>query len=53
MTILNGRKYIIELANNMSTLIRCQEIKAVRDEEKKDPSLVPFPVVIRNWIPKR
>jgi len=53
MTIFNGRKYIVELANNMSTLIRCQEIKPVRDEEKKDPSLVKFPVVVRNWIPKR
>jgi hypothetical protein len=34
-------------------LIRFQEIKAVRDEEKKDPSLIPFPVVTRNWIEKR
>ena len=53
MTILNGRKYIVELANNMWLLIRCQEIKPVRDEEKKDPSLVQFPVVVRNWIEKR
>jgi len=53
MTIFDGRKYIVELANNMSTLIRCQEIKPVREEEKKDPSLVQFPVVVRNWIPKR
>lgn len=52
-TIFDGRKYVVELANNMSTLIRCQEIKPVREEEKKDPSLVPFPVVVRNWIPKR
>jgi hypothetical protein len=53
MTTLNGRKYIVELANNMSLLIRCQEIKPVREEEKKDPSLVQFPVVVRNWIEKR
>lgn len=53
MTIFGGKKYIVELANNMSTIIRFQEIKAVRDEEKKDPSLIPFPVVVRNWIPKR
>jgi len=53
MTIFGGRKYITEWANNKSLLIRCQEIKAVRDEEKKDPSLIPFPVVTRNWIEKR
>lgn len=53
MTIFGGRKYIVELANEMSTLIRFQEIKAVREEEKKDPSLIPFPVVVRNRIPKR
>ena len=53
MTIFNGKKYIVELANNMSTLIRFQEIKAVRKEEKKDPSLIQFPVVARNWIEKR
>lgn len=52
-TIFDGRKYVVELANNMSTLIRCQEIKPVREEEKKDPSLVEFPVVVRNWITKR
>lgn len=52
-TIFDGRKYVVELANNMSTLIRCQEIKPVREEEKKDPSLVEFPVVVRNWIHKR
>lgn len=52
-TIFDGRKYVVELANNMSTLIRCQEIKPVREEEKKDPSLVEFPVVVRNRIPKR
>jgi hypothetical protein len=37
----------------MSCVIRCQEIKPVREEEKKDPSLVQFPVVVRNWIEKR
>lgn len=53
MTIFGGKKYITERANNKSLLIRFQEIKAVRDEEKKDPSLIPFPVVTRNWIEKR
>jgi len=53
MTIFGWKKYITERANNKSLLIRFQEIKAVRDEEKKDPSLIPFPVVTRNWIEKR
>ena len=52
-TIFNNRKYVVELANDMSCIIRCQEIKPVREEEKKDPSLVQFPVVVRNWIEKR
>lgn len=53
MTSFGGKKYIVELANNMSLIIRCQEIKAVREEEKKDPTLIPYPVVVRNRIEKR
>ncbi len=53
MTIFGNRKYITERANNRSLLIRFQEIKPVREEEKLDPSLVQFPVVTRNRIEKR
>jgi hypothetical protein len=49
--ILNGRKYLIELANYNSLIIRFEEIKPVTKEEEKSPSLVPFPVVVTNMIP--
>lgn len=31
-------------------LIRVQEIEAQTEEEKKNPDLIPFPVVTRNWV---
>jgi hypothetical protein len=49
--VLNGRKYLIELANYNSLIIRFEEIAPVTPEEEKNPSLVPFPVVITNMIP--
>lgn len=49
-TILNGRKYCTEWANERTELIRFYEIKPVTEAEKKDPSLVPRPIVVRNWI---
>jgi len=50
-TLSNWKKYILTLANERWLLIRIQEILPVFDEEKKDPSKVEFPVVIRNWSP--
>ena len=39
------------------TFVRYGDIAAEKwykqEEEKKDPSLIPFPVVTRNWIEKR
>lgn len=49
-TILNGKKCLCTLANDKSLLIRVQEIEAQTDEEKKNPDLIPFPVVTRNWV---
>lgn len=49
-TILNGRKYCTEWANDRTELIRIYEIKAVTKAEKEDPSLVKRPIVVRNWI---
>lgn len=53
MTQFGGRKFITERANGRKLLIRFKEIEAVREEEKKDPSLIQYPVVARNWIEKR
>ena len=52
-TKFNGRWYLTEWANDRTLLIRCEEIEAVRSEEKKDPTLIPCPVV-HSWLfPKK
>lgn len=48
--IVCGRKYCTEWANDRTLLIRIYEIKGITKAEKADPSLVEFPVVVRNWI---
>lgn len=52
-TQFGKRKFFFDLANDKSEIIRFHEIKPVRDEEKKNPLLIQYPVVVRNWIPKR
>lgn len=49
--IIRWRKYLIELANYNSLIIRFEEIVPITDEEKENPSLVPFPVNVINMIP--
>lgn len=51
-TKFNNRWYLTEWANDRTLLIRFEEIKAVRDEEKKDPTLIPCPVVHSWFLPK-
>jgi len=48
---LNERKYIVTTTNTRSLIIRFEEIKAITSEEKKNHSLVEFPVVITNKYP--
>ena len=52
-TKFNNRWYLTEWANDRTLLIRCEEIEAVRSEEKKDPSLIPCPVVHSWLLPKK
>ena len=51
-TKFNGRWYLTEWANDRTLLIRCEEIEAVRAEEKKDPTTIPCPVVHSWFMPK-
>lgn len=51
-TKFNNRWYLTEWANDRTLLIRLEEVKAVRAEEKKDPTLIPCPVVHSWFIPK-
>lgn len=43
-------RYLITLANGRSKVIRCQKIEPVTDEEKKNPLLVPDPVIVSRWL---
>ena len=52
-TKFNGRWYLTEWANDRTLLVRCEEIEAVRSEEKKDPTTIPCPVVHSWLLPKK
>ena len=52
-TKFNNRWYLTEWANDRTLLIRCEEVEAVRAEEKKDPTLIPCPVVHSWFLPKK
>ena len=52
-TKFNNRWYLTEWANDRTLLVRLEVIDAVRSEEKKDPSLIPCPVVHSWFIPKK
>lgn len=52
-TKFNNRRYLTEWANDRTLLIRCEEIEAVRSEEKKDPTTIPCPVVHSWLLPKK
>lgn len=51
-TKFNWRWYLTEWANDRTLLIRLEEYEAVRNEEKKDPTKIPCPVVHSWFIPK-
>lgn len=50
-TIIKGKKYLVTLANDNALLIRFEEIKPVYEEEKKDTSLIKFPVILNQYEP--
>lgn len=45
------RKYIADTFNNRTVLGRREEIKPVDEVEKKNPSLIPFPIEVYNAFP--
>lgn len=51
-TKIGGCWWLTEWANERTLLIRCEQIQAVRTEEKKDASNVPCPVVHSWMLPK-
>lgn len=50
-TTYKGKKYLVTLTNEMSLCIRCEEITAVYDEEKKDSMNISYPIVINYFDP--
>ena len=52
-TNFNGKKYIVTLANSRKTPIRIKEIEPVLKEEKKNPSMIQFPIILNYWKPRR
>ncbi len=51
-TTINWEKYWIALANNRSELVWIHKLEPVLDVEKKDPSKIPFPIVLNYFDPE-
>jgi hypothetical protein len=41
------------LANDRKTLIRIKELEPVLKEEKKNPNMINFPIILNYWKPRR
>lgn len=52
-TTYEGEKWLVVTGNNDTTILHKQKLKTVTKEEKKDATLIPFPVLINNWRPDR
>lgn len=50
-TTIKGKKYLVTLANGNTLLIRFEEIKPVYEEEKQNPALIRYPVIINHYEP--
>mgnify|MGYP007037679117 CR=1 FL=1 len=52
-TKLDNRRYLVVTDESFSTIIKLIRFEAVKLEEKKDPSLIPCPIVINYFKPRR
>ena len=52
-TIIKWEKYFIVCDSDCKTILKFEKLEAVNAEEKKDPSLIPFPIVINYFRPSR
>lgn len=52
-TCLNGHKVLLTVDNRCTEIFRCEEIEAVTDEEKADPSTIEFPLTLHYYSPDR
>ena len=47
------RKYLVTLDENCKEIYRLEEIEAVTEKEKKDPTCVPWPITLNHYSPQR
>lgn len=52
-TILKGKKYLVTLINQRQNIVRFEEVMPMGTEEKKNPSLVQFPIILNYYDPIR
>jgi len=52
-TIINNEKYYIVCDSDCKEILKLIKLEAVTEEEKKDNSLIPFPIVINYFRPRR
>ena len=52
-TNFNGKKYIITLTNARRTVLRVKELKPILEEEKKNPNMIEFPIILNYRKPRR
>jgi len=52
-TIINWEKYFVVVDSDCKTILKLIKLEAVNEEEKKDASLIPFPVVVNYFRPSR
>ena len=52
-TNYNGKKYIITLTNARRTVLRVKELKPILEEEKKNPNMIEFPIILNYRKPRR
>lgn len=52
-TTFNGKKYHVTTDMDFTQVIRCVSLKSRNKREENDNRHIPFPVVVRNWIPLR
>lgn len=52
-TTINWEKYFIVVDSECKEILKLIKLEAVTEEEKKDASLIPFPIAINYFKPKR
>lgn len=53
LTIIDGHKYLITVDQKMNLILRMNKIEAVAEDEKKDSSRIPFPIILNYYSPNR